>query len=88
MKNIFAWLFPQQTVGLIGFTGGGKRTVDGALVHFTKALTELRAVKAEQDAEEARQLEAATAATYAAGAALREAQRAAKAIAKIEDFIV
>lgn len=62
-------------------------TVDAALALFNTALEGLRAVKAAQDAEETRQLEAAAAANSAANVAMREAQRAATAIAKIEAIV-
>lgn len=87
MKKIIAFLFPTFATSIVGF-GGGVRTVDSALVHFNKALSELRAVKAERDAEELRQLDIAVAANSAANEAQREAVRAAKAIAKIEDFVL
>ena len=98
MKKIFALLFPSMTSGFINISPA-KRTVDGALVHFRKALDELKVVKAQQDAEVVKQEKAiekaeevrakAVEAALAAGkSAEDEARRAAKAIAKIEDFIV
>lgn len=111
MKKIFAMLFPNMNAGFVSnFYSGGKRTVDGALIHFNKALDELRIVKAQLDAEEQRHIDIAAAAEakreaiiekahadaektiYAAivaeNTAAAEARRAAKAIAKIEDFVL
>ena len=87
MRKIIALLFPSMASSFVGFSSTA-RTVDGALVHFNKALAELRVVKAERDAEEQRQLDIAATATSAANEAQREAVRAAKAIVKIEDFVL
>lgn len=62
-------------------------TVDSALAQFNKVLTDLRTVKAVQDAEEKRQQDIASAAVTASNVAQREAVRAAKAIVKIESFL-
>lgn len=70
------------------FNPAGRLTVDGALTQFNKVLEQLRSVKAQQDAEEQRQLDIASAANTAANEAQREAVRAAKAIAKIEDIVL
>lgn len=87
MKNIIALLFPHITASFVKISPA-KRTVDSALVHFNKALTELRAVKAAQDAEVELQNRRIMEAQEAADIAEIEAVRAARAIAKIEDFIV
>jgi predicted DNA repair protein MutK len=87
MKKIFAMLFPTFTMPLLGI-GGSKRTVNGAMLGFTKVLDELRAVKAQEDAEAERQAKIAVDAEAARVAAEAEALRAARAIAKVEDFVL
>ena len=85
MKKIFAMLFP--SAGFVSISPA-RRTVDGALAYFNKALVELRAVKEHQDAETEKQVKIAAAAQAAAEEATAEAVRAARAIAKIEDFVL
>jgi|GEM_PF-3172295 len=86
MKNLLSFLFARFHTGFIPF-GPSKRTVDGALVHFNRAIDELNAVEAQEEAEAARQEQALAEASAALEAARREASRARNKRAKIATFI-
>lgn len=97
MKKFMSMLFPlgsAQKASLLGFSVGPARTVDSALVHFTKAIDELRAVEAEQvaksaeeDAKIAKANQAIAEAGIARAAAQAEARRALSVIGKIDKLL-
>ena len=91
MKYILAFLFGanyvQRATSFNAFSLGGRRTVDGAMVHFNKALDELQVVE-KQELEEAARRESEIAEAQAAlEAARREAGRAARQSAKLREFL-
>lgn len=62
-------------------------TVAAAIAGIEKVINDLRIVKEFHDAEEKRQLDAASAAATAANAAQREAVEAATALARFEALV-
>lgn len=86
MKAIIAALFNFKQQGFVLF-GPARRTVNGALVHFNKALDELKAVEDQENAEVDRQGQLAAEATSALNAASKEAARARKAQSRILSLI-
>lgn len=83
LQSLFNFIKPNN---IIGFSPA-KRTVDGALIHFTRALDELRAVEVQENAEAARQEKTLADAKAALDGARREATRARSKAIKIEAFI-
>lgn len=64
-----------------------KRTVDGAMVHFHKAMDELKAVEEQEEAEAKRREQEIAEASEALNRARREAARSRNKQAKILHFI-
>jgi hypothetical protein len=86
MKQLFALLFARFNAGFIAF-GPSKRTVEGALIHFNKAIDELNAVEEQENKEAAKQEQALTEASAALDAARTTATRARNKRAKIASLI-
>lgn len=87
MKALLAALFGNIAPKPFTAFGPSKRTVEGALVHFNRAIDELSAVEEQENKEAARQEQALTEAAAALESARREATRARNKRAKIEAFI-
>lgn len=87
MKKILSLLAP--AIMTLGFykVNPARNTVDAAVGQLNVALDGLRKVKQQQDAEAVKQEAAKVAAEAAAAAALKEAERAARIIAKVEDLL-
>lgn len=87
MKTIFATLFGGLAPQPFTAFGPSKRTVEGALVHFSRAIDELAAVEEQENKEAVRQEQTLNEAATALEAARKTAARARNKRAKIEALI-
>lgn len=87
MKKLFEVLFAQYLNPRFTAFGPSKRSVDGALVHFRRAMDELRLVEEQEAAEAARQDQIANDALVARDVALKQADRAKTVFSKIENLV-
>ena len=87
MKTILNFLFPNlATKGFTAF-GPAKRTVNGAMVHFNKALSELEEVERLETQEAERREREIAEALAAQEASKREAERAREVAGRIRTLI-
>lgn len=86
MKKLLASLLVRFHAGFMPFAPA-KRTIEGALVHFNRAIDELDAVVEQENAEAERQEQVLAEAAAALEAARKTAARARNKRAKIAAFI-